>query len=84
MHSIQKEENMDNKAENFEECINRVDEIIAMLCNNETSLKDSMSLYMEAKNRIALANNMLENAEIEIKNLIEHLDTKENHYGGNQ
>ncbi len=75
---------MDNKAENFEECINRVDEIIAMLCNNETSLKDSMSLYMEAKNRIALANNMLENAEIEIKNLIEHLDTKENHYGGNQ
>ncbi|RDU67660.1 exodeoxyribonuclease VII small subunit [Helicobacter didelphidarum] len=55
----------------FEAHIERVKNIIQSLNNNEINLKDGLQLYREAQKHLGVANQMLEDAEFELKNALE-------------
>lgn len=55
----------------FETHIAKVKDIIQQLNNNALNLKDGMKLYKEAQEHINKANKMLEEAEFELKNVLE-------------
>lgn len=56
---------------NFETHVAKVKDIIQQLNNNALNLKDGMKLYKEAQEHINKANKMLEEAEFELKNVLE-------------
>ncbi|RDU70324.1 exodeoxyribonuclease VII small subunit [Helicobacter aurati] len=55
----------------FETRIEKIKAIIEKLNGNELSLKDGIKLYQEAKEHIASANQILEQAEFELKDIIQ-------------
>lgn len=55
----------------FETHVAKVKDIIQQLNNNALNLKDGMKLYKEAQEHINKANKMLEEAEFELKNVLE-------------
>ncbi len=55
----------------FETHIEKVKDIIQQLNNNTLNLKEGMQLYKDAQAHISIANKMLEEAEFELKNVIE-------------
>lgn len=56
----------------FEQRIEKIKTIIQSLNNNEINLKDGLKLYQEAQEHLKHANKMLEEAEFELKNALEH------------
>lgn len=64
-------DNDDKIALDFETRIEKVKYIIQSLNNNEVNLKEGMQLYREAQTHLTIANKMLEEAEFELKNILE-------------
>ena len=60
-----------NEKLDFEANIERVKEIIHLLNNENVNLKDGLMLYQKAQNYINTANKMLEEAEFELRTIIE-------------
>lgn len=55
----------------FEMHIEKIKAIIDKLNNNEVNLKEGMKLYQEAKEHIMSANKILEQAEFELKDILQ-------------
>ncbi|STQ87030.1 exodeoxyribonuclease VII small subunit [Helicobacter muridarum] len=55
----------------FEDRVEKVKLIIEKLNNNELSLKEGIELYQEAKEHLALANEILEQAEFELRDILQ-------------
>ena len=60
-----------NEKLDFEANIERVKEIIRLLNNENVNLKDGLMLYQKAQNYLNTANKMLEEAEFELRTIIE-------------
>ena len=60
-----------NEKLDFEANIERVKEIIHLLNNENVNLKDGLMLYQKAQNYLNTANKMLEEAEFELRTIIE-------------
>ena len=59
------EEKVENKVE-FEAAVKRLDEIVALLERNPSSLDEAVSLYKEGKEMLGICQEKLEKAEGEI------------------
>lgn len=56
----------------FESHIEKIRDIIKQLNDSNLNLKDGMDIYRKAQAHISVANKMLEEAEFELKNVLEH------------
>lgn len=61
---------MSDKNISFEEAIKRIEEIVSILENGNTTLDDSLKLFEEATNLCNYCNNRLEEANKKIKSVI--------------
>ncbi|MBX3007466.1 MAG: exodeoxyribonuclease VII small subunit [Melioribacteraceae bacterium] len=66
------------KENNFEENVNRLQEISDLLENPETGLEDSIKLYEEGINLAKICYDTLKSAELKITELKQTLETKIN------
>ena len=65
---------MSNKSMNFEDSLKRIEEIVSILENGNTTLDQSVKLFEEATNLCALCNRKLENAEQKVKKIALNYD----------
>ena len=56
----------------FESHIEKVRDIIKQLNDSNLNLRGGMGIYRKAQAHISVANKMLEEAEFELKNVLEH------------
>lgn len=65
---------MANKAQSFEACIKRLDEIVSLMESGETTLDESLKLFEEGAKLAATCNKLLTTAEQKITKLTQGPD----------
>lgn len=65
---------MANKAQTFEACIKRLDEIVSLMESGETTLDESLKLFEEGAKLAATCNKLLTTAEQKITKLTQGPD----------
>lgn len=65
---------MAGKAQTFEACIKRLDEIVNQMESGETTLDESLKLFEEGAKLAATCNKLLANAELKITKLTQGSD----------
>ena len=65
---------MASKAQTFEACIKRLDEIVNQMESGETTLDESLKLFEEGAKLAANCNKLLTNAELKITKLTQGPD----------
>ena len=65
---------MAKKSLTFEESMNRLDEIVRLLENGETTLEESVALFEEGTKLAAKCTSLLDNAELKVTKLMQGPD----------
>lgn len=66
---------MSNKMATFEQSVTRLETILEQLSDNNTALDDSIQLYAEAAELIAVSHDILKKSEVKIREIDEKIET---------
>ena len=65
---------MDKKNHTFEENMHRLEQIIRTMERGEASLEDSLNLFLEGTELVAVCEKMLEQADLQVKKVMAAAD----------
>ena len=65
---------MENKNHTFEENMHRLEQIIRTMERGEASLEDSLNLFLEGTELVAVCEKMLEQADLQVKKVMAAAD----------